>query len=46
MEISYSSVPKIQSPTSTLVIITIATLGFGLLWYYNKKGAFSEKEEK
>jgi hypothetical protein len=43
MEVNYSSVPKVNKPFRTLVIITIITLGFGYLWYQHNKNLDDEE---
>ncbi len=46
MEATYSYTPKVRMPGRTVLIITIVTLGIGLLWYYNTQEIITENEDK
>lgn len=37
LQAGYTSVPEIKTPKSTIVIITLLTLGLGYIWYQHRK---------
>ena len=44
LEAGYTSVPEIQTPTSTTLIITVLTLGLGYLWFQHRKSVKDNEE--